>query len=304
MFFCRLELASCSFHFQNHNHPQKSIKIRTMNKLLLAFLWVFTLAIAYWYGLTQKMESDRLSVNRSEVTNLSKTTVKPITRVPGTLSKIGKSSVSSEDTVQVNNITPVQEVEIESRDSIVDRLASGNPVVRMQAFAELLKNPTEDNIANAIEAYDKLPEGPSRFSELRLLTFSWAQVNPQGAMKWVKSLDGFEQRIGTSSIMDSWARNNSDEAIAWAKENFDGGEGSENPYFVGIISGMAENNLVGATDLMSELPYGRVRGRAASILFEQTWKKRGGCFHALGGKLAGRIVAKFRIPRNWGKDCP
>ena len=84
-----------------------------MNKLLLAFLWVFTLAIAYWYGMTQKMESDRLSVNRSEVTNLSKTTVKPDTPAPNTLSKIGKSSVYSEDTVQVNNITPVQEVEVE-----------------------------------------------------------------------------------------------------------------------------------------------------------------------------------------------
>ena len=43
-----------------------------MNKLLLAFLWIFTLAVAYWYGLTQKMESDRLSVNRSEVTNLKR----------------------------------------------------------------------------------------------------------------------------------------------------------------------------------------------------------------------------------------
>ena len=219
------------------------------------------------------MESDRLSVNRSEVTNPNKTTTKPDTSVPGTFSKIGKASVSNEGPVQENNIVPDQEVETESRDSIAERLASGNPVVRMQAFAELLKNPTEDNIASAKEAYDKLPEGPSRFSELRLLTFSWAQVNPEGAIKWVKSLDGFEQRIGTGSIMDSWARNNSDEAIAWARENFDGGEGSENPYFVGIISGMAENNLVGATDLMSELPYGRVRGRAASILFEQTWKK-------------------------------
>ena len=219
------------------------------------------------------MESDRLSVNRSEVTNPNKTTTKPDTSVPGTSSKIGKASVSNEGPVQENNIVPDQEVETESRDSIAERLASGNPVVRMQAFAELLKNPTENNIASAIEAYDKLPEGPSRFSELRLLTYSWAQVNPQGAMKWVKSLDGFEQRIGSGSIMDSWARKNSDEAIAWARENFDGGEGSENPYFVGIISGMAENNLVGATDLMSELPYGRVRGRAASILFEQTWKK-------------------------------
>jgi len=219
------------------------------------------------------MESDRLFANRSEVTDSSNSTIKPDTLVVGTLSKMGKASVSNEGPVQENNIVPNQEVETESRDSIADRLASGNPVVRMQAFAELLKNPTEDNIASAIEAYDKLPEGPSRFSELRLLTFSWAQVNPQGAMKWVKSLDGFEQRIGSGSIMDSWARKNSDEAIAWARENFDGGEGSENPYFVGIISGMAEDNLVGATDLMSELPYGRVRGRAASILFEQTWKK-------------------------------
>ena len=244
-----------------------------MNKLLLAFLWIFTLAFAYWYGLTQKMESDRLSANRSEVTNLQKDTLKVKSKEQGSLPKNEKTSVPINTLVEEKEVTTEQEVGIESQDSISDRLASGNPVVRMQAFAELLKNPTEDNIASAIEAYDKLPEGPSRFSELRLLTFSWAQVNPEGAIKWVKSLDGFEQRIGTGSIMDSWARNNSDEAIAWAKENFDGGEGSENPYFVGIISGMAENNLVGATDLMSELPYGRVRGRAASILFEQTWKK-------------------------------
>ena len=244
-----------------------------MNKFFLAFLWMFTLALSYWYGLTQKMESDRLFVNRSEKTNSEKDTLKVNSKELGSLPKKEKTSVPINTLVEEKEVTTEQEVGIESRDSIADRLASGNPVVRMQAFAELLKNPTEDNIASAIKAYDKLPEGPSRFSELRLLTFSWAQVNPEGAIKWVKSLDGFEQRIGTGSIMDSWARNNSDEAIAWARENFDGGEGSENPYFVGIISGMAENNLVGATDLMSELPYGRVRGRAASILFEQTWKK-------------------------------
>ncbi len=244
-----------------------------MNKLLLAFLWMFTLAVAYWYGLTQKMESDRLSVNRSEVTDLKKDTLKLDSTEQGSLPNTGKTSVPTNTFLEDKEAITEQEVEIKSIDSIADRLASGNPVVRMQAFAELLKNPTENNIASAIEAYGKLPEGPSRFSELRLLTFSWAQVNPQGAMEWVQSLDGFEQRIGSGSIMDSWARINSDEAIAWARENFDGGEGSENPYFVGIISGMAENNLVGATDLMSELPYGRVRGRAASILFEQTWKK-------------------------------
>ena len=114
--------------------------------------------------------------------------------------------VKGADSIDEIKMIPVEEVEIKSRDSVVDQLSSGNPVVRMQAFAELLKNPTEDNIASAIKAYNKLAEGPSRFSELRLLTFSWAQVNPHGAMKWVQSLDGFEQRIGTGSIMDSWAR--------------------------------------------------------------------------------------------------
>ena len=85
-------------------------------------------------------------------------------------------------------------------------------MVRLQAFTELLKNPTEENINEAIDAYNQLPEGPSRFSELRLLTFSWAQVDPNDAMDWVKSLDGFEQRIGSGSIMDSWARYDADGA--------------------------------------------------------------------------------------------
>ena len=243
-----------------------------MTKLLLAILWLFTVAIAYWYGLTDETESDVLADIGLEVVELSKSSLK-VEKVESLEQANFTKVVKGSDAIDEVKMIPVEEVDIKSRDSVVDQLSSGNPVFRMQAFAELLKNPTEDNIASAIKAYNNLPEGPSRFSELRLLTFSWAQVNPHGAMKWVQSLDGFEQRIGTGSIMDSWARNNSDEAIAWARQNFDGGEGSENPYFVGIISGMAENDLVGATELMSELPYGRVRGRAASILFEQTWKK-------------------------------
>ena len=125
-------------------------------------------------------------------------------------------------------------------------------MVRLQAFTEMLKNPTEENINEAIDAYNQLHEGPSRFSELRLPTL-WAQVDPTGAMDWVK-LGWFEQRIGSGSIMDSWSRHDADGAIAWANENFEA-EGSENPYFVGII----ENDLIGATDLMTELPFGRVR---------------------------------------------
>jgi len=241
-----------------------------MNRLLIIFVWLFTVAVSYWFGLTQKLESNERAVLNNHDSKFINSTEEKIVSQPKLPIK-NSNSVEVENAVSTENQSP--EVESFSETTLFDRLSSGNPVVRMQAFAELLKNPTENNINEAIEAYKQLPEGPSRFSELRLLTFSWAQVDPKGAMDWVKSLDGFEQRIGSGSIMDSWARYDPDGAIVWAKENFDGGEGSENPYYVGIISGMAENDLVGATDLMTELPFGRVRGRAVSVLFEQTWRK-------------------------------
>ena len=155
------------------------------------------------------------------------------------------------------------------RSDFQDRIKSSNPVVRLLAFAQLLEDGTPQSIEQARGIYEKLPEGPQRFSELRMLAYSWGQSDPQSALEWAQKLDGFDQRLGTGSVLDSWARYDSAGAIAWAKENF---EGEENPYYIGIISGMSENDLIGASELMTALPYGRVRGRAASILVEKTWQ--------------------------------
>ena len=102
-----------------------------------------------------------------------------------------------------------------------------------------------------------------------MLAISRGQSDPQAALEWSDKLEGFDKRIGTGSVLDSWSRYDSAGAIAWAKENFDG---EDNPYFIGIISGMSENDLIGASELMTTLPYGRTRGRAASILVEKTWQ--------------------------------
>ena len=238
-----------------------------MNKLLLALLWTFSVTMAYWLGISQKLES------QEEVSGISSKSKTISTKINITSDVKNKVIENKREELQPKEVELDTKKEVVYQKSVFERMSSSNPIIRMQAFAEVLQNPTEENIVRAIEAYELLAEGPSRFSELRLLTFSWAQVDPQGALEWIGGLDGFEQRIGTGSIMDSWARKNSDDAIAWAKENFKGQEGSENPYFMGIISGMSENNFVGATELMTEMPFGRGRGRAASILFEQTWKK-------------------------------
>ena len=166
-------------------------------------------------------------------------------------------------TEEVPVVLPLSEIPHED-------LHSNDPIKRLLTFASLLEEPDSQKIQTALDTYDSLPGGPGRFSELKMLAFAWGQVNPQGALAWAQKQQHWDEHIASSSIMDSWARNDADAAISWAKENFDG---EENPYFVGIINGLSETSLVQATDLMTELPYGRVRGRAAHILFEKVWSK-------------------------------
>ena len=246
-----------------------------MNKTFLLLSWVMISLLAYWFGWKQGMNQnfpetssglsqgieDKQAVQGEEQASANK----------GSKSSSTDSRVEiSEDPEMIQETSEIKTIKPpEYKDSFRERMDSSNPVVRLQAFTELLQNPTSENIATAREAYEKLPEGPARFSELRMLSFSWGQADPRAALEWTSNLDGFEQRIGSGSVLDSWARYDSDGAIAWANENF---EGEENPYYVGIISGMSESDIGAATELMTSLPYGRTRGRAASILIEKTWQ--------------------------------
>ena len=245
-----------------------------MNKAFIALLWMASALLTYWLGLEQGSDStypqaenqalpDDNAVIAKENAGMSKVTAKASPVL---------STINLSDPVEVVEIEPNWEEEriYESQTSdLQDRIKSSNPVVRLRAFSELLEDGSPQSIEQAKEIYEKLPEGPQRFSELRLLAFSWGQSDPESALEWSSNLDGFDKRIGTGSVLDSWARYDSGSAIAWAKENF---EGEDNPYYSAIISGMSENDLIGASELMTTLPYGRNRGRAASILVERTWQ--------------------------------
>jgi hypothetical protein len=185
----------------------------------------------------------------------------------------------------------------------------------MSAFTETLKNPTSGNLAAAIEAYEALPGGFGRASELKMLTYAWAEVDPEGALAWMKKQGGHERRIGFGTILDVWARSDSEAAVVWAKENF---EGEENPYFIGIVNGMADTNPAGATELMMSLPYGRVRGAAASMLMEKQWNKgedvalrwvdtleKGTLKDYVVGRVAGKIAREdLSRAATWAEGMP
>jgi hypothetical protein len=242
-----------------------------MNKALLIFIWVFTALSAYLLGLltrSSRLESAGDTVRQEQgVQLLSQDGGKPNRASHG--KSLPPGSRPEQGEVEQGFVPFAEDrEEVVLGGDVFDRIQSSNPVVRMQAFAELLQNGDAESIQTALEAWKKLPAGPSRFSELRMLAFSWAQIDPEGAMKWTKEQGRMEQYIGSGSVMDSWSRSDPEAAIAWAKENFDG---EDNPYFIGIISGMSETDMVGATELMTSMPFGRSRGRAASVLLERTW---------------------------------
>ena len=243
-----------------------------MNKILFIGFWLLTLVVSYWIGL--KSDSVRDEAHGNDLATLS--SAKPIDQAePKPDNLVSQTSLGRPQPDDVSfggGLSSIDEriATVDESRTLAERLVSSDPINRLQAFAELLKKPDSSSIDLALEAYESLPGGPGRFSELKMLAFAWGQVDPVSALDWAKSQQHWDEHVASSSILDAWAREDSDSAIQWAKENF---TGEENPYFVGIIHGLSESSLPQATDLMTELPYGRVRGRAAHILFEKVWSQ-------------------------------
>jgi len=260
-----------------------------MNKLFLSAFWVLSALLSYWFGMNHGMNA---VAPNDPPAPLMVEAVKAVD--PGKITPVDTKAVPKKREQAVVNTSGATGEENSNKrpkkSSIIERIRDANPVTRLQAFAELLGKPTENNISIAREHYEDLPEGPTRFSELRMLTFSWGQVDPQAAMEWVQGLDSHEQRMGANSVLDAWARKDADSAISWAKENF---EGEDNPYFIGIMHGLTEANLFKATDLMTSLPYGRVRGRAASIVMGKAWQMGEGVALHLADNLPEGSVQNF-----------
>lgn len=300
------------------------------NKILLGSVWAATLAVSFLLGgvflqdspsgsaniyLQEKAASQKPSVGSSRKPSL------PQTKVSSGITFEKASGGASSEFSAVRSDGDVSE-EVSSRNSEQDshelllrNLRSGNPVERLSAFTSLLKNPTSANLKAAIDAYEALPGGYGRTSELKMLTYAWAQVDPAGALAWMKEQGGFERRVGFGTILNSWAEKDAESAIAWARENH---EGEDNPYYIGIVNGMADTNPEGATELMMTLPYGRIRGQAASMLIEKQWNKgedvarrwadsldQGSIKDYVVGKIVGKIAREdLTRAATWASEMP
>ena len=114
-------------------------------------------------------------------------------------------------------------------------------------------------------------DGRSR--ELAMLMHSWAAFDGDAALTYLKeNHEGRSAWMAYGTALSSWAQNDADGAIQWAMDNHkpreDGRGGSDNWYLVGVVRGIAKNDLQRAGETLEMMEFGRARGEAMRSVAE------------------------------------
>jgi len=142
-----------------------------MNKIIFSFLWVLSLGVAYWFGVkTSDVSPEWEETGDHKGPNIQLThSILPEEVLESDPTKEGIAT----DSPNLEVSESVELSENNSRNSVSktlspnEKLLSSNPLERLQAFTENLKNPDQDSLNLALEAYESLPGGDGRFSELK-----------------------------------------------------------------------------------------------------------------------------------------
>ena len=154
-----------------------------MKKAIIVLIWIASVILTYWLGIEQAGESvGPETVNQPLVSDSSAISKKDDEqRQIKSVSALPKESISEKVVVAQPRLEE-KTLTNPKRSDFQDRIKSSNPVVRLLAFAQLLEDGSPQSIEQARGIYEKLPEGPQRFSELRMLAYSWGQSDPQSAL--------------------------------------------------------------------------------------------------------------------------
>ena len=250
--------------------------LSSMNtKSMVGVAWLISMAIAFWFGSLR--ERPRLEEEPSILGDI----VQKAT--PYTSGESGRGSSDSSLSFAAEepefSASRAKEYDFDSEDSYDrasdsrswnERLQSTtNPMERMSVLMDAFRSMDASNVDEVVAAFKENTEPNRRFSELNLLINAWAEFDPKGAVEWADKLGGWEERSAIGAALERWAQIDLEASMAWSNEKY---KGRDNPYLVGIIGGLAKTDPDRASTLMQEMPYGRNRGRAASMLLNNYWK--------------------------------
>ncbi|MDA0767647.1 MAG: hypothetical protein O3A92_12590 [Verrucomicrobia bacterium] len=218
--------------------------------LILGSAWALSLAAAYMIG----HNGDRPASSPTQASSPSASAKSPRSSSGNAADTDRRASSANPGLRLVAQLPP--------KEAVTALALLSDPVARAQGFLALVDSLSPEEFKDVVAEFRALGITDERFSEYGILLHAWGQVDPQGALAY--AIENTHGNFARQTVLASWAGYDPDAAIAFAEGNFTG-EGA-NPLLVGVIRGLAREDLNRATDLMQGLPRSRERGEALESL--------------------------------------
>lgn len=238
-------IGACSYVF--------STEIMKSRSLIIGSAWGLTLVVAYLIGSGGEQPVDPTTAEQAR---------------PGTSRKSDRGTAhrSSEGNARHLSAAASEGLrlvgQLPAREAVAALARLEDPISRVQGFLTLAESLSPEEFEGVVADFRALDITNSRFTEYGILLHAWGQADPQGALAY--TLENTGTNFARQTVLASWASYDPNAAIAAAHANFEG-DGA-NPLVVGVIRGLAREDLNRATGLMQDLPRSRERGEALESL--------------------------------------
>ena len=220
-----------------------------LSRIIIPAAWLLSIVVAFLIGGKIAHSPERQSASSSEK-NANYTSPRQRTSE--------KSAPSARKTTSSR-----QNSSRASRDLEITSIANNDdPIARVSDLLKLIGTLGASDFQAVVADFRALGITRERMGEYGMLLHAWAKVDPLGALDYAEAQTGTP--FARQTILASWATDDPDSAVTWAKDHHEG-EGA-NPWLVGVIRGLASTNSTRATEILNDLPYSRERGRALSAI--------------------------------------
>lgn len=140
-----------------------------------------------------------------------------------------------------------------------------DPIERSKAWLEFLQGIDRNEYSGLVASFRALGMTDSRMNEYSMLLSAWAKDDPLGALEFASESTG--NRFAGNTVLTAWAAYDPEGAIQWARQNHDSDDEEEgNPWMVGVIRGLIDQDPVRASQLLADMPYSEERGEALTAM--------------------------------------
>ncbi len=193
------------------------------------------------------------------------------TKAPGTSSSLGRLKTSSPATAATATedrllASPMIRPGTSRTEMIIDIARHTDPLERNTALLRLIDTLSPSDYESVVAEFRSLEMTERRRGEYALLLTAWAKVAPQEALDYASENTGGV--FARNTILTAWTQSDPDAAIAWAEANHDNPEDG-NPWLVGVIEGLAPQNIERATEVMGTMARSNERGRALNSIINE-----------------------------------